>query len=842
MYIVTVFYTAAHQCDAALFMLFPRIALTIMHDFTQWYDQNYPFLSGHGIWLRGGELNAVDASHYDSAELRVLFARLSTYRDTATSFTHQLLYELAHEVSGCFADIAYLPPPRDGELMQRDCVPWLLGTQTKRGPRDFDLIGLSNAILMELSSLPALLDASAIPLGKAARMADEQLPLVLLGGANALHTSALFGPDPLVDIIFVGEDSATITSLLTICRDARRQGLSKRELLSALSAVDGVFEPDILQPTKRAIAPQVALLRRGLVSFEPEAAGHTHLPISEGCPWSCSFCAESWARKPYRETSVEDAIQSARQLKRSTGAHAIDLFSFNFNIHSHFYELFGGVNRVFGSVGLKSQRFDMLAQDRQLLPFLLSVGKSSITCGLEGISPRLRRYLDKGLNERHFEHSLLQLLQAKVRELKIFLIATGREEEQDFIEFKELLRSMSLTCGRLGRQMRIIFSMTPLVRFSWTPQEYEDAAAASQMREIVLQTERIVNGHGFEFRASAGVQEYRIAQLLARADTPALSEALVELYRQTGFVYYEGVPETVADCFEQLLTQRGFEPAALLKAASPQTPRSWDHLAPGVDKSRLLARHARLSAAVSADEAADEDVDNCDIALTFPDETLQAALPRRAPKRTNEVVMIGLHRTESSRGIGGSVMAMAVAGALMRTAPELTDSYRGCRGSCLEQRFGTPWLFGDDCFETEWESSGATLLRSLLEQEDFCQAFSAQLRDWGSYRATTQNSATRIEIRSPFGCNASAYCQERHLKHTFRRGAAGEARYEFTKDALRRKVLRSLRVEQDGSGASVVQIVPLERFELGAFVQESFALPTAEEWIRLLIKVSAQDV
>jgi hypothetical protein len=820
-----------------LFMIFPWIALTLMSDFTQWYDHNYPFLSGHGTWLRGGEINSVDASHYDSAQFRVLFARLSTYRDTATSFTHQLLYELAQGVSGCFADIAYLPPPRDGELMQRDCVPWLLGTQTKRGPRDFDLIGLSNAILMELSSLPALLDRSAIPLGKAARMADEQLPLLLLGGANALHTSALFGPDPLVDIIFVGEDSATISRLLTISRDAKRRGLSKRELLSALTQVEGVFEPDILQPATRVVAPQVALLRRGLVSFEAEAAGHTHLPISEGCPWSCSFCAESWARKPYRETRVEDAIEAARALKRSTGAHAIDLFSFNFNIHSRFYELYGGVNRVFSSVGLKSQRFDMLAQDRQLLPFLLSVGKSSITCGLEGISVRLRHYLDKGLNERHFEHSLLQLLQAKVRELKIFLIATGREEEQDFIEFKELLRSMSLTCGRLGRQMRIIFSMTPLVRFCWTPQEYEDASGAGAMREIVLQTERIVNGHGFEFRASAGVQEYRIAQILARADTAAVSEAVVELYRQTGFVYYEGVPETVADCFEQLLTERGFEPATLLKAPEVGQSRCWDHLAPGVDKSRLQKRHLRFSAPPTVGEEREEEQDACDIALDFPDETLLAARPRRASARSNEVVVIGLTRTERSRGISGSVMAMAIAGALMRSAPELTDSYRGCRGSGLEQRFGTAWVFGDDHFETEWDSSGATLLRSLIEQEDFRQAFDIELGGWGSYRAETTSEALRIEIRSPFACNASSYCQERHLKHTFRRAASGGATYEFTKDALRRKLLRSLTVEQEASGQSVVHLTPLERFELGAFVQECFCLPSAEEWVRLLIKV-----
>jgi len=111
-------------------------------------------------------------------------------------------------------------------------------------------------------------------------------------------------------------------------------------------------------------------------------AGTASLQISEGCPYFCSFCAESWSRKPYREVGLETARREALELKRELGLTKIDLYSFNFNTYEHVRPLVGGLLEDFHSVGLKSQRFDAIAHDQGFARLLKIAGKSSITCGL----------------------------------------------------------------------------------------------------------------------------------------------------------------------------------------------------------------------------------------------------------------------------------------------------------------------------------------------------------------------------------------------------------------------------------------------------------------------------
>ena len=106
----------------------------------------------------------IPPSRWDDRPLRVMIARMSTYLDTSESFTHPLLYQALADLPEVYPDLAYLPPPKDGVIMAKDGVPWLLGTQSKRGAMDFDVIALSNAIVQELVNLPALMERSILPL------------------------------------------------------------------------------------------------------------------------------------------------------------------------------------------------------------------------------------------------------------------------------------------------------------------------------------------------------------------------------------------------------------------------------------------------------------------------------------------------------------------------------------------------------------------------------------------------------------------------------------------------------------------------------------------------------
>ena len=196
----------------------------------------------------------MDPSLFPQAELRFLVCRLSTYRDVSASISHGLVAQIAQEVEGVFTDFAFLPPPKDTGVMTTSKIPLWVGTTTKEPPCAFDVLGISNSVVLELLNLPKLLHFSGIPLFKNERMMRRDIPIVVLGGANAAVTSILHGPikEPgfgdnygLVDAVLIGEGEFSIKQFLEVVKKGKSIGLTKAEILNACHGkVDGFYEPD----------------------------------------------------------------------------------------------------------------------------------------------------------------------------------------------------------------------------------------------------------------------------------------------------------------------------------------------------------------------------------------------------------------------------------------------------------------------------------------------------------------------------------------------------------------------------------------------------------------------
>ena len=142
----------------------PHDCLKSSQEIKQWYEKKYHLLSLAGLWLKGEEPNTMDPALFHQAGLRFLICRLSTYRDVSISISHSLVAQIAQEVEGVFTDFAFLPPPKDLELMTASKIPLWTGTTTKEPPCAFDVLGISNSFVLELLNLPKLLHFSGIPL------------------------------------------------------------------------------------------------------------------------------------------------------------------------------------------------------------------------------------------------------------------------------------------------------------------------------------------------------------------------------------------------------------------------------------------------------------------------------------------------------------------------------------------------------------------------------------------------------------------------------------------------------------------------------------------------------
>ena len=458
---------------------------------------------------------------FEQAEARVLIVRLSPFRDVDRSTPHLFLFQAARRaLPGAFVDFAFFPPRHDRARLLEAGVPLLVGVQSWRDVRDFDVVLISNAYTLELINLPYLLLHSDIP--PLAGERGEQWPPLILGGSNALAAQAVLTPqgDSFVDALFFGEGEGEVETLLRVLHRLAAQPKRVR-LRRAAAQMTGLWlaNEDAPQTVRKAVnrVPQAADLPLRYPLLDSAEVANARLQINFGCPAFCSFCFEGYDRKPYREVPLTDLVAAAEQLRLNSGAEAVDLYSFNFNTYAEIMPLLLELQRRFARVGLKSQRVDVLAATPGLLDAEIISGKRSFTLGIEGISRRMRAFLHKSLTDRDIHTVLAQLLSRRVREIKLFYILTGHETQADLAEFRDFVAALK---AQRTRGTRIIFSFGRLIRMPFTPLRYDRLFLdESAWRAISGPVKSLCETHGFEFRMSTPWDDYATSQVLALGGT-----------------------------------------------------------------------------------------------------------------------------------------------------------------------------------------------------------------------------------------------------------------------------------------------------------------------------------
>ena len=578
-----------------------------------WFSRNRHLLSGNGVWFSGGEPNTMPAAGFSGARLRVLIVRLSEYSEVAAGITHSYLYQMAAAVDGCFVDMAFLPPERDEKLLRDAAVPLMTGTTSKMPAGAFDVVAISNSVLQELINLPAMLEFSGLPLTVAGR-SRQSSPLVILGGSNSFVHSILHGSPVseeagagLVDGVVMGDGEQVFRRLLEIVRDHRsfeRQALLKilaaevsgfynpvafRQIfasdgsLAAVEAVNGIFKP--VASSKSACRADSETFTGGPLLYD--GAQTSHVIVSAGCPSFCSFCKESWEQKPYRENSFAGVLAAARSLKARMGLREISLMTFNANTCSDIFQLVERLSTLFDRVAIKSQRFDAVVNSPELLDMQFEAGKRTYTCAMEGISDRLRTMLQKNLDEKTILAGIDLLLARNMRQMKVFLIATGYETGADIEEFRLFLEKVKGRCQNSGSRPRLTFSFATLFRAPQTPMQFAPVRPAeSALAQLLKNLVTVVETAGFEARISSGPEDALVSEFIAFADrrhTPLLVEASIA----QGFRYRGEISRRVLEFWRAGLKKRSLRSLAESERTA-ETVMPWDDIDTGIEKSFLF--------------------------------------------------------------------------------------------------------------------------------------------------------------------------------------------------------------------------------------------------------------
>lgn len=811
-------------------------------DFNDWYRCALPSLTNYGMWLRGNEINTLPLEEYQSRPLKTLFVRLSTYENISGSFTHFLLYQTASSMPEVFPDIAYLPPLNDVKIFEKHNVPWLLGTQTKLGPKGFSLIGFSNSIIQEIMNIPKFLSTSGIPLKRSERLKMEDIPIIVLGGANAPFTASVWGEDSLIDGVFIGSNPEYIRRLFKICADGVRDKKDKSVILENLEAIPCYYNTD--KPNRNLKkeayeAGRIEMLEKGIVPYDADSIGSGYLEISEGCRAACSFCEESWSRRPYREIEAAELLSKALNMKREMGLERINIFSFNFNMHSQFYRILWELAPYFNSIGFKSQRIDMLSGDIAILECQHAAGKMTYSAGMEGISARLRRYLNKNIDEDVLKKSIELILRIKARQLKIFLLSTGIEDESDFMEFDKLLSILEKNKDKYHANTRVIFSVTPLVKFPWTPLEFDDAYAVDTHNNVIARMKEIISPHKFEMRLAIDTNEYLVSQILARSHDERILNALLNALKETGFVYYVNIDNRFLASFLRHLAKENLNVEDILKGFSYEESlkKAWSSLDMGIKKDMLWNIFKKNKVFNEAGETLDR------IELEGPIFAPEEYRKRFNEKRKKEIeARFSVNIKNSGRGILRKYIGIALARALMKADSSLAPHFRRYGSSFWEiDKYKPAWITGDDIITLIWAGEGLDELKNKLKDDKFIDSVNRYFGNWGSFKGMAQKSCFTIHVDSPYEFNGSGYFNERSLKYTLYKSGGNSYKLKFSERSLKKDIILdcvyTLNKIDSGEKAYKISmdIKPGRKFNPEEFAQKSFSYPHKNDWINILI-------
>jgi len=541
--------------------------------------------------------------------LKILIARLSPESSVGLSFSHSLIEKILVNDFGEKVDTDLFFFPENAEFSSMKSKKNGLVSKRKRIPLgDFDIIAISNSVPMEVFNIYNILSMAGVALKLCERVSDPLSPLVIIGGINtpsiSCVTGSIEGPakDPdspgrffddgsgsAVDAIFMGEAEANLSDFIKLILNDPGWKNKKHDILKTASEkLPGIYFPPKyihnfeyttggggfemalrsiekkdggkLTPVRAAVIKNIEALSPFSEPVSEEEAGSASVPveITRGCASMCSFCKEGYTQKPYREKSAESVVSCAAAARENSGIGLINLYSYNFNDHSNIHAIVESLIGLGMVPRVKSQRIDRSVLMPELIKTLFSMGSASPTFAVEGISKRIRAYLSKNIDDKTLSAFSETVFISKPRQLKLFFIATGLENESDLKELSSLMSNLLNKRREHSPSTQLVISLMPIVNPQKTPLMFAPCekseklfAVIKRISQMFASYERVVVRNSI----SAGVHE--ITQIL-EAGGREISRALYDMTVREGFAFYDGAPDKLLEKFIKSVEKHGF--------------------------------------------------------------------------------------------------------------------------------------------------------------------------------------------------------------------------------------------------------------------------------------------
>lgn len=513
----------------------------------------------------------------------------NTYFVGMSNLGLQIIYEEINEREDSVAERVFLPSKKEMEAYERTRTP-LMSVESQRYLCDFEVIGIDITFEMDYFYIPWILKAGQIAVRAEHRR--EYDPIVIGGGP-----CATFNPEPLADFFdafIIGEGEGVISEALDVIYDARRNGITRQELLRKLSKVAGIYVPSLYEPVyerhgvfagyqaeegapRRVLRRHAPLVRSGetVVATDFTEFGSMYIvEVARGCGRHCRFCMAGYCYRKPRVRPLEilkAGVDRAAKLGKKVGLMGAAISD---------YPEIDALVRYIRSKGLRyscaSLRADSLTAD--VVQGLADSGQQTITIAPEAGSERLRRVINKGITNDDLRHAVTLAAGAGIPHIRLYImVGLPTETEEDIDAIITMAEEVQAHMETVGCHGRLTLSVNPFIPKPFTPFQW---MPMTDKKIVAKRLQRLKKGLRKNRRIEVLVEspkEAYIQGVLARGDR-RWSKAIAYAAERNG------VKSFLEACEELNLSMED----ELYRSRSECEPQPWDILDMGLRDDYLV--------------------------------------------------------------------------------------------------------------------------------------------------------------------------------------------------------------------------------------------------------------